>query len=305
MMHIVFNIDDRYVQHVAVCMASICINNIEQDITFHILTIDLSKDNESILRSLVNKYGNILCCYKIDNNLLVSFPTKGTVNPNLSKSAYIRLFVLLYLPLDIEKVLYLDADIVVNGNIIELWETDISNYAIAAVDDSFPYCIQMNRRLGYTKEYYFNSGVMLMNLLWLRNNHFCQLVSDFLKFHIDLIYFHDQDILNYLLHNNRLVLDYRWNMYEDRIPEEILEWPRKPELVNAMRHPVIIHYASFMKPWFKECLHPKRHLYYQYLAETPFSGSASSFFFDNRKDSIDFMIRFVARKVRAKVKSWL
>lgn len=100
--------------------------------------------------------------------------------------------------------------------------------------------------------YYFNSGVMLMNLSLLREMKFTEKVYDYYKSHKDIIKMHDQDILNGLLYRERHPLDERWNMMCNT--DNVTDY-------------AIIHFAG-IKPWYIECPHPLKGIYYEYLQQT-------------------------------------
>ena len=119
---------------------------------------------------------------------------------NLSKSAYYRLLLVSILPTDIEKVLYLDCDIIVCGDISYLWKIDLENYAVAAISDLkiMPLNGIHSQTLSMSYDLaYFNSGFMLVNLSYWRRYNLERRLLTFLKTHI--VVFHDQDALNYVL----------------------------------------------------------------------------------------------------------
>ena len=152
--------------------------------------------------------------------------------------------------LDLEKMIYLDCDILVNLDIAELWSIDLGNFSIAAKPESriFPFEIppEIYRRIDYSKtspkiliehgivnrEDYFNSGVLLMNLKKLDKLFDSSL--EFLRNYPECIYI-DQDPLNFLFSQKYLKLDARFDVFtrqlrkfcyftNQSIPSELPNW---------------------------------------------------------------------------------
>jgi lipopolysaccharide biosynthesis glycosyltransferase len=115
-------------------------------------------------------------------------------------ATYFRILIPVILPETLEKVLYLDSDIVVRKNIIDLWRTDISNHPLGAVYDMFVDDIRIYNRLCFdVDQRYYNAGVLLMNLSYWRKRKIpekCLAVIDSLS---EKLKFLDQDLFNILL----------------------------------------------------------------------------------------------------------
>lgn len=252
-MDIVFNIDNRYIQHTCVTMLSVCSANYFEKINFHVLSCNLSKENKRRMENVMKGKSKIYF-YQKDELEIKDFPIgKGTCNERLSSAAYLRLFIPELLPESIHKVLYLDSDIVVCGSLKDLWETSIEDYCVASVDDCWPFVESEARRLGLPiGKRYFNSGVMLLNLDKMREMSFVDKAKQFAIDNVDKVFYHDQDILNYLLAQSRLSLSSQWNQMED----------------GKDGFQRIIHFAGKYKPWHKECHHSQKFLYYRYLQQT-------------------------------------
>lgn len=94
----------------------------------------------------------------------------------------------------------MDGDIIVRNNLNELWNTDIKDYAIGAVPDQSEGLIVFYNRLKYPPRLgYFNSGVLLINLKYWRDNNLTEQFNKFLQTYPERVVFHDQDILKYTL----------------------------------------------------------------------------------------------------------
>ena len=208
-MNIVCATDNSFVQHCTVMLVSVLCNNKDADI--YVLTEGLTPENEHILREEIERFGgNLHICY-VEDERINALPLSSSNRLNhISKATYYRLFIPDLLP-DVNKVIYFDCDIIVNGSLAELWEIDITDYAIAAV-------LQIGHgfeaeRLGYPIEYgYFNAGVCVYNLKYFRDNGIKDVLFQYAENNIESIRYNDQDILNAVLYDKCLHLLPMWNM---------------------------------------------------------------------------------------------
>lgn len=255
-MNIVFNVDDKYVPHMCVTMLSILKNTQNDVVVFHILTTSLSTENREYIESLVGNTKHNVCFYYLSEDILGNvFLGEKTANKFLTFAAFLRLTIPSVLPQNVDKVLYLDCDIVVVDNLLPLWNVDISEVCVAAYCEHIE---ELSKRLGYYNEtdYYFNSGVMLMNVKKMREISFFEKAKTVILERRKELLFHDQDVLNILLHSDVLPIEQKWNM--------IYLTEMKPGLA-------VIHFAGY-KPWNTECMHPLKYLYWEYLNQTKFAG---------------------------------
>jgi lipopolysaccharide biosynthesis glycosyltransferase len=191
---------------------------------------------------------------------------------HISQDAYIRLFAGRLLGPSLDKVLYLDADLLVLDDLRPLWETDISGHALAAVPD--PYGADRRQALGLPEAAtYVNSGVLLMNLVRWRRERLETRLSAYVGRMGEMLLFHDQDAINGVLHDEILVLDYRWNLQARmlRRPRK-MTLPDRAAIARAARSPAVIHYTSARKPWLFVMATPAKALYRRYLRRTPWGG---------------------------------
>ena len=271
MIHIAFCCDNNYIVHCATVIASIIDNNKEEILVFHILGYDISEDNAEILRqwiALKHKRYQIVF-HKISEKDFLGFPI-GRAYVNLSTYFRLKLSELLN---DVDKVLYLDCDTIVNGGINELWNTDVSDYAIAGVLDRHSGSIRLYNRLDYPLEYgYTNAGMLLINLKYWRKNNVFKKAYTLAQTKPTKLKNHDQDILNILFYDKKIILDFKYNLLEYYMyTEQWLYLDRRyyPEIIEACKKPVIIHFCMPQKPWHYECINPYKELYYKYRKMTP------------------------------------
>lgn len=276
-MHIVCNIDNNYTKYCAVMLTSLFENNKGTYFVIHIICDQLSKENQSVLKEIVEtKYNNQMRVYCLGEHFLDNFYTKS--DSHISKSTYYRLFISSIIDDSVTKVLYLDCDLVVVGSICDLWNTDISNYAIGVVEDMWSGKEDNYIRLSYDSLYsYFNAGVMLINLNYWRQNF---IESELLKYancNMSRLIFYDQDVLNAVLYQHKKNLPLRWNMQDGflrkkkKIKREYLD-----VLDTEIGLAVIIHFTGSKKPWHYKSVHPYKSEYFKYLDLTQWKGERPS-----------------------------
>lgn len=270
--HIAMNIDSYYITQCCVVLTSIFENNRDESIHVHIINHGLPETERRDIIDIVEKrYGQVLSFHVIDTGKTRNLPFSN----HITIATYYRLFVAELLPETIYKLLYLDCDIVVDGSIHDLWNTDITGYAVGCVEDMWSGKKNNYERLGYDEVYsYFNAGVMLINLDYWRRNDVGRRSLEYAYEKENNIVMFDQDILNALLHDNKLLLPFRWNVQDGflrrhrKIRPEVL-----PALEEELRHPVIIHYTGSKKPWDYKSQNPYRDRYFYYLDMTRWKGA--------------------------------
>lgn len=238
----------------------------------HIVAPYLSEADQAILRNLAAPYGNEVCFYYPPKDLLQCFSIKK-FGKRISMATYYRCMFSSILPESLEKVLYLDCDIVILGDISEFWNTDLSGCGAACVEDIGKDEDERYERLHYDKSCsYFNAGVLLINLdYWRKHKVDVQCVRYF-ETYPERIQFNDQDLLNVVLYKDKVFVPLKWNMqdgfYRYGIDKRVADWQAFRE---ELLHPVILHYTN-KKPWNYDSMHPLRNEYYKYLDMTPWKG---------------------------------
>lgn len=265
-MNIACCIDNNYVIQCGVLITSIIENNKNEYINFHIITAGFSVQNEELLNQMGNSSISITI-HTIDSSILKSCPIREA--DYVSLSTYFRILIPKILP-NLDKIIYLDCDIIVTGSLKELWDIDISEYAVGAVLDMLTEDIRNYNRLNYSRVHnYFNAGVLLINIQYWIVNNITNTTLDFIIKNPDAVKKHDQDALNKILHNKKLLLPLKFNLQDGFLYEEkILERSYWDELEEAIKYPIIIHYTGSAKPWFKDCVHPYKEEYHKMLNKT-------------------------------------
>lgn len=265
--HIVCTIDDNYTQHCAVMLASLFLNNKNNEFVVYVITNGLRKENENKLTKSINKYKAQSHFYTIDESILKNAP----ITHHISLATYYRILLPEILPDNLNKILFLDSDIVVLGDVLPLWNTEIDNYYIGGCCE-FP-SVESKIKLGLNPESpYFNAGVMLVNLKKWRDDNISTKGIDIINHQKEKIEFWDQDTLNILFENQWKQLPHCWN-----VNQKFYVIPYSYEYFNMSEeehktfsnYPTILHYTGSDKPWNYNNNHPKKGEYFKYLSKTP------------------------------------
>lgn len=241
--HIAFGITNSHSKYIRVVLNSILYNN-NNPIVFHILSNHISKVNKRRFSSEIKRFKNCkIEYYKINKSRL-----KGVYLGKWDISAWYRILIPEILDKTISKVLYLDSDTIVNGSLKELFTLNIKNYSIAAVLNSLNN-EEYNKRLELPlNNDYFCSGVILMNLEYWRNNNLTSKILKWTKENRNKILCPDQDALNVICKNSKLLLPFKYGYIHD--------YDNK---IDA----IIYHYA-IIKPWIYVYKDPYKKIWEKY-----------------------------------------
>lgn len=268
-MKIILCSDEHYAMPCAACIASIFENNKDEQVEVDILTNGFCEETVVKFNRLASSYSQRIGVITVDDSKFVSLK----VSFLFPKSIYYRFLIPSLFP-QCDKALYLDCDIIVNGQLTSLWNTSLEGQACACVEDQTSDDIRHSHRTGVAGSY-FNSGMMLINLKYWREHNIAEKCIEFINEHPERCLYPDQDALNHVLANKVIWLPYCYNfqylMYGDKYGL-MLSRDKWSEIDKNKGHEVIVHYSFFIKPWHKDCSHPLRDLFFKYLAFTPWAG---------------------------------
>jgi len=221
-------------------MISATTNN-RNHINFYILYSDLQETEMRYIKDVIVTQGNTYSAIfiKIDSTLFKDSPVLGR-----SKEAYFRLLISSVLPTNLDRCLYLDSDTTINGTISDFYASDFKNQAFVVSEDMGEILLFHKERhevLGIPKEYkYFNSGVLLCNLYYLRKHIDLNTIFEYISKHAEKLMFLDQDVLNAQFYDKVTYSDNSFYNYM-----EILVNPLLPN--TGVQNAKIIHFIQ--KPW--------------------------------------------------------
>jgi lipopolysaccharide biosynthesis glycosyltransferase len=274
--------DDSYVPHLGALLVSI-FDNLDRKATVDLLIMDggISSNNQAMLRRLVPTSSS-LHFLPMEDEFTAYF-----THMHFSRATFYRLTLDRILT-DRKKVLYIDCDTIVLGDLRELWDVDIGDKPIAAVHDyimesfchsktlsadftgSLPARTYLERYLGLSADVcdkYFQAGVLIMNLQKIRALGVGEAMVEALQ--TRKYWFLDQDVLNKYFCGLHANLPPEWNVITmiDEISSH-LDAVKTQELEQARVNAKLIHYAGYeAKPWINPTA-PQAHYYFQYLRRT-------------------------------------
>jgi lipopolysaccharide biosynthesis glycosyltransferase len=262
--NIVIACNESFIPHAATMLCSLLENN-TSSIRIFLLHDGIRQKKIKKLEQFIRKYGAEFEAFDVCE-VIFSYLN---VN-NLYKSAnYFRLLIPEILPRDICKVLYLDCDILVRKSIEDLWNIDLRDQLLAAVED-----IEMSKNhkthLGLPANFnYFNSGVLLINMDQWRKQSVHIKAINFIKSNPDKIVYFDQDGLNVVVKENWRKLPLTWNLHVGLLinPGDRIRFR------DIFTDATIIHFTGTgEKPWQENGFHyPYVSEYNYYRRKTPWS----------------------------------
>lgn len=277
---VVLAANNDYVPMLATTVRSM-LDNASHSFFYHVvvLTTDISEDNRRIIKESLEPIAPAAIDFVYVSSLVSEY-NLTTSNSHISIETYYRFLIQDVLPY-YDKVLYLDSDLIIEGDVSELFATDVESKCLAAVVD-VDYLGNYNisaKRQDYTRKVlgmqdpyaYFQAGVLVMNTRELRS--VCS-VSEWLEIAQNPSYiYNDQDILNVYCEGKVVFLDQAWNVMIDggRIKSACSHAPKKvfESYLKAREHEKIIHYAGVNKPWTTRTCDREEH-YWKYARKTPY-----------------------------------
>jgi len=245
-------INDAYVRHACVVIVSAACNS-KSRLAFYILHSSLTPESKKELESMKAICDFDLEYVPLEKNMLKSMNVE---HEYLTIETCYRLLIPTLRP-ELEKAIYLDADIVVRHDLAELWNENIEGRYAGVVEEII-------RDIGI-KDYdsifptrrYFNAGVLLLNLKKIGQDI---PLSRFLEIELRLravLTHHDQDVLNIAFGGNVKYLPLKWNVTFFSFNSK-RRYPKtfgftKDDVVASRENPAIVHFIGAGKPWLVPC----------------------------------------------------
>ncbi|HGD1564069.1 TPA: glycosyltransferase family 8 protein, partial [Streptococcus agalactiae] len=225
--------DFGYQEQVKTIIKSICFHN--QFIDFYILNDDFPVEWFQMMEYHLSKMDCTISNTKIFNEEIKHFKFQKP----MPYPTYFRYFIPEVIHED--KVLYLDCDMIITSDLTSIFTLDISKYSVAAVRDDL-----LEEYDG--KEDYFNSGLLLINNIFWREQGISQRLLDYTRENQGALQYHDQDVLNDVLCDNWLELDETYNYHTGADMLYNLFQQSERQLNRRKDLPKVIHYTA-TKPW--------------------------------------------------------
>lgn len=265
--NICMSFDDNYFVHALTAITSLLNNTSEKnEISLYVLCNDmLNVDNRDKFSSILQGKNIFVYYCSVDDDVLKDLPLNMGY---ISISTYYRLLIDILLP-NVDKVIYIDSDIIFLDDVAELWNIHFNNKSVGVVQDELG--VTQQRRLRMDRdEVYFNAGIMVFDLKLIRNKYndvFTKYIEIF-ESNFHLILFQDQDILNLLYRGDQFILPLKWNMGTGIFSKNMNETMYNlNDEFTALKESGVIHFTGGHKPWNFFANHPCSDIYWKYRIE--------------------------------------
>lgn len=253
MYQVVFAVNNKYVILLSVAIKTL-LEKAKNPIILNVIYSQLSSKNISYLKTLSNSFNTEINFHKVERSNFIGLPEKS----HLTIEAYYRLAIPSIIKVD--KALYLDCDVLIRSDLTHLFSKNLNKKALAAVMD--PVFQPIKKLRMRAKSTYFNSGVMLLNLKYWREEQISKKVLQYLRNNTKKITYADQCALNAIINGNYLGLDIKYNFQSGHC---------KGHEINKSHHKsVIVHFTGAHKPTHYLCKNPFKEEFLVELAQTPF-----------------------------------
>ena len=302
-LNIVFCADDNFVVPTLVSAESILETNENCFFNIFIVTTGISKKRRELIESFSCKKADKtkIKIITAKENALENCPVKK--GDHVSLTAYLRILLPSLLPENIKKVLYVDGDILCVSSLFKFYNTDIFGKSCSAIRDERNNDSEIFSRLGYSKENgYFNSGVILINLEYWRNNNIQNKTLSYIFNNKEKCLWHDQDALNFVLAGTVHFDDFKYNLTQGFLFDKAqlkISSDYYSQIDRAIKNPCLIHYCASYKPWHVECNSPFKDLWRKCYRRT-FGKKCTLTFKNKGTNRIKWRIKFVLNALHIK-----
>jgi len=296
-MNVMISVNDSFVMPTTVMLKSLCMHN-PVNPKIYVLYTGLSKESKETLRVNVGDQCELIyvdCTpwlhYLSDFQLSMEY---------LSFETYYRLLIREVIPSDVDRILWLDGDMIINGNLEDFYNTDFEGNGICVCEirGKSPVDAMTREKLGLDKdEKVFNAGVILYNMQYFEDHpdYFDQVKRIAIEYQGRLEH-NDQDVLH-LLYRNQI----KW-ADEEIYNKYALKVYTASEEKRVKATAKIIHFCGSMKPWKNNYRNRLASLFWEYCNQTTFSTQ-----YENWKKA-NFKYRLLPyglmRCLRRKLRGW-
>ncbi len=279
--NVAVTVDNNYIKPLIVMLTSLFYNNRENNFTIYLIHSDLTDENIGKVSDLIRKYSQRIFVIKLASTLF----EKATSVAHVTKETFYRLLLTEIIPQEVDKILYLDPDIIINGSISQLYDKKFHNrLAIAAeVAKDNSRWDSPKKLIGIPKKaVYFNAGVMLFNLKLMRKSPIFskEFMLDYVVKNNSRFIEGDQSCLNALLWDKIIILNCNLYNYDTRFCFDKEKQSFMKYFISDIRDEkiayqksLIIHYRGASKPWNSDYYGKLWYLYWYYENMTEYKRS--------------------------------
>ena len=292
--NVVVCLDDGYAMPTGVLITSIELMTTDMPIFYHVVSTGLGEENILKLKNCIRKNDSKIEFYTVNKSYLNDCPVRE--GDHITLGTYLRLLLPKILPANLNKVIYLDGDIICVDSLTSFWNIDIENYSAGVCINTSAIDIRKIERLKLKYDtIYFNAGVLSINLDYWRKNDISYKCMEFITNNPDACELHDQDALNKILEGTTKLISPRYNIsppFYGKLTDLLLPQSSYASIEEAIDNPCLIHQWIIPKPWKNDSYQPFTKLWRRYLQLSPFKSY--------RDKSIKSFIMKIMRKLIVK-----
>ncbi len=253
--------DDNFVKYTIVSLHSMMVNA-SPDYAYHVYILHTGISEEMMLKVKDMEHDRFTISFENVMSYLKTLSDKLPIRDYYSKTTYYRFFIAEMFP-QYDKAIYIDSDTIVQGDISELYATDVTHAYLAAcheqamvqIDEYGTYCEQV---VGVSRHNFFNAGLLVLNCRRFRGHRVLEKFAELLEVY-NFAVTQDEDYLNLICKDHVIWLDQRWNT----------------EILGTIDYPIeeakVLHYIMTSKPWhYADCRHGD--IFWRYAKETSVYG---------------------------------
>ena len=259
-MNILVTLNSGYIGPLSAMLKSIMINEPDTQINIYVAHSSLTQKDFDIINSVIDKERTTVHSIEVAPELM----EKAPVLKRISKETYYRLLVLDIIPENVDRILYMDPDIVVNKSLKKLYDVAFGDAIVAGAGHTYG-CVEWynKKRLDMPEDsHYVNAGVLMFNLVEMRKYCTTQDIFDYIEKNIKKLYLSDQDVINGMFGARTVYVDSEiFNL-----DEKVFRRNRKTDLDWVRKNTAVIHYNGSDKPWKEKYKGKLAEFYHHYKA---------------------------------------
>jgi lipopolysaccharide biosynthesis glycosyltransferase len=276
--------DSKYAPHAAAVIASVVRHAPGAKLRFIVLHSGVEPARQAMVE--MTAPGAQFVWVEIGDEDVPAFADWG----HFTRATLFRLGLEKLAPADCDRVIYLDADIIVLRDVRDLWSADLGGAPIGAIPDLYQGGEEFAERWSLQgAPRYFNAGVLLIDLARVRAERSFTAAGDFLAQQGKLKH-NDQDALNWAFWGRWREVDAAWNVQRFLKPGEVAR-----EFPERGKGPALVHYIGKYKPWERNAWHPWSWLYWDNLKRTPFYEEVTKTYAIDLKQRLRLRARWLLR----------
>lgn len=284
-MNIFFLSDDKFAEIFAVALESLYEQQTHtKDLRVFLIENKLTDESKKKLNIIADKFDRVIEYIHMPD-IKAMIGTDLYVPHTLNMVDFARLFAGEILPLDIDKAIQLDCDIIIRHSLDKLWDFDLGSNYCAMINEG--HSAKMRTILNIPADgMYYNSGVVVMNLKKMRSDNINEKCIQYMKNMHGYVPVNAQGVMNAVMDGSIALIPLKYNVYSLMYAfkyEEFLKLRRpsyyytKKDFEEALTDPVIVHYMTCFyldeRPWMKECKHPRTQDFIDVRKRTPWADA--------------------------------